>query len=201
MSLLKPELGLQAKRPFDGPRFRQAIEELLRAAGFDIDETHLGQTAGRVERLWETRLIDGYNADLAELLGSGFEDSSQGMVLVKSIAVHGMCPHHLVPWRGVAHVAYLPGGRLHGFGRIGRLVDALAHRLTYQEWFSRDVATAMVELGGARGAACAVVTEQLCLLLGEDRRGQEQVVTTAYTGLIEDDPNLRLEFLRLIDMA
>ena len=73
MSLLKPELGLQAKRPFDGPRFRQAIEELLRAAGFDIDETHLGQTAGRVERLWETRLIDGYNADLAELLGSGFE--------------------------------------------------------------------------------------------------------------------------------
>jgi GTP cyclohydrolase IA len=120
------------------------------------------------------------------------------MVVVRGIAIHGVCPHHLVPFRGIAHVAYVPGGRLHGFGRIARLVDAIGHRLTYQEWMTRDIADAMVQHGQARGAACVIDAEQLCLLLGEDRRGDERVCTQAFAGCLVDDAQLRGEFMRAI---
>jgi hypothetical protein len=99
-----------------------------------------------------------------------------------------VCPHHLVPFRGVAHVAYVPGGRLHGFGRIARLVDAIGHRLTYQEWMTRDIAEALVLHGQAKGAACVIEAEQLCLLLGEDRRGDERVYTQAFAGVFNGAP-------------
>ena len=120
------------------------------------------------------------------------------MIIVRGIAIHGVCPHHLVPFRGLAHVAYLPGGRLHGFGRIARLVDAIGHRFTYQEWMTRDIADALHHHGQARGAACVIEAEQLCLLLGEDRRGDERVVTQAFSGEFESDAQLRNEFLRAI---
>ena len=120
------------------------------------------------------------------------------MVIIRGIAVHGVCPHHLVPFRGVAHVAYLPGGRLHGFGRIARMVDAIAHRFTYQEWMTRDIADAFMTHGQALGGACVVQAEQLCLLLGEDRRGDERVVTQAFSGAFETDAQLREQFMRVI---
>jgi GTP cyclohydrolase I len=114
------------------------------------------------------------------------------------VAVHGVCPHHLVPFRGVAHVAYIPGGRLHGFGRIARMVDAIGHRFTYQEWMTRDIAEALVTHGQAQGAACIIEAEQLCLLLGEDRRGDERVVTQAFTGCFKTSDQMRNEFLRAV---
>jgi GTP cyclohydrolase I len=92
----------------------------------------------------------------------------------------------------------VPGGRLHGFGRIARMVDAIAHRLTYQEWMTRDIAEALVRHGQAQGAACVIEAEQLCLLLGEDRRGDERVRTQAFAGRLESDARLRDEFIRAI---
>jgi GTP cyclohydrolase I len=190
------ERGIERIRPFDGPAFEEAIRALVRACGIPDEESHMAKTAGRVRALWEKRLLGGYGADLSTILGPGFDDDRSDMVTIRGISVHGVCPHHLVPFRGVAHVAYVPGGRLHGFGRIARLVDALAHRFTYQEWLTRDIADAMVEHGLARGAACVVEAEQLCLLLGEDRRGDERVRTQAFAGLFAQDPDLRAEFLR-----
>jgi GTP cyclohydrolase I len=151
-----------------------------------------------VRELWERRLLGGYALDPAEVLGSGFADAREDMVVVRGIAVHGVCPHHLVPFRGTAHVAYVPGGRLHGFGRIARMVDAIGHRLTYQEWMTRDIADALVRHGQAKGAACVIEAEQLCLLLGEDRRGDERVYTQAFAGCLDTDAGLRAEFLRAI---
>jgi GTP cyclohydrolase I len=144
-------------------------------------------------------LLGGYDLDPAEVLGEGFADDRADMVVVRGISVHGVCPHHLVPFRGVAHVGYLPGGRLHGFGRIARLVDAIGHRFTYQEWMTRDIAEAMMVHGKAQGGACVIEAEQLCLLLGEDRRGDERVVTQAFSGAFEGSEQLRREFLRTID--
>ncbi len=194
-------IGLPRSNKPDPVRFRKAVDELLQASGFVIDDTHLSDTAERVYKLWSQRLLDGYDVAIDQVLGEGFADKGRDMVLVRDIAVHGMCPHHLVPWRGVAHVAYLPDGRLHGFGRIARLLDALSHRLSYQEWFSRDVVQAMLQFGKARGAACLVETEQLCLLLGEDRRGDERVVTSAFSGVFEQDANLRAEFYQALHSA
>ena len=191
-------LGIPRARDFDPAAFEKAVLDLLGACGIAPDAAHMGKTAQRVRDLWQKRLLGGYDMDPAAALGDGFSDHRRDMVVVRGIAVHGVCPHHLVPFRGLAHVAYLPAGRLHGFGRIARLVDAIGHRFTYQEWMTRDIAEALMTHGKARGAACVVEAEQLCLLLGEDRRGDERVVTQAFTGEFEASDQLRNEFLRAI---
>jgi len=192
-------IGIPRSGRFDAPAFERAVGDLLRACGIAPDNAHTARTALRVRELWQKRLLGGYERDPAEALGEGFEDPRRDMVVVRGIAVHGVCPHHLVPFRGVAHVGYLPGGRLHGFGRIGRLVDAVGHRFTYQEWMTRDIVDVLVRNGQAAGAACVIEAEQLCLLLGEDRRGDERVITQAFAGSFESSPQLRSEFLRAID--
>jgi len=196
-------IGLEPARAFDSAAFEEAVRAMLRACGVGDDDLagHMANTPKRVRELWERRLLGGHGSDPATILGTGFDDPRQDLVVVRGIAVHGVCPHHLVPFRGVAHVAYLPGGRLHGFGRIARLVDALAHRFTYQEWLTRDIADALVHHGRARGALAVVECEQLCLLLGEDRRGDERVLTTAYAGCYTDDSVLRQEALRTLELT
>jgi len=191
-------VGIARQGQFDAAAFEQAVTDLLRACGIAPDTVHTGKTARRVRELWQRRLLGGYDMDPADALGEGFEDHRKDMVVVRGIAVHGVCPHHLVPFRGVAHVAYLPGGWLHGFGRIARMVDAIGHRFTYQEWMTRDIAEALMRHGKAQGAACVIEAEQLCLLLGEDRRGDERVVTQAFTGAFEGNDQFRSEFLRAI---
>ncbi len=199
--------GIEPTRPFDAPAFEAAVQALLRACGVDDEQLatgHMKNTSKRVLELWQRRLLGGVGSDLAEILGGGFDDPRRDLVVIRGISVHGVCPHHLVPFRGVAHVAYLPGGRLHGFGRIARLVDAIGHRFTYQEWLTRDIADALVEHGHARGAGVVVECEQLCLLLGEDRRGDERVLTTAWAGVYAgegaDAAAARSEVLRSIEL-
>ncbi len=192
-------IGIPRTGCFDGAAFEQAVTDLLRACGVSPDGAHTGKTAARVRALWENRLLGGYNIDPAEALGEGFADPRTDMVVIRGIAVHGVCPHHLVPFRGIAHVAYIPGGRLHGFSRIARLVDAIGHRFTYQEWMTRDIAEALLTHGHAQGAACVIEAEQLCLLLGEDRRGDERVYTQAFSGCFNHNDQFRNEFLRAID--
>ncbi|WP_332674774.1 GTP cyclohydrolase I FolE [Aromatoleum sp.] len=196
----RAEIGIARTGSFDPAAFEQAVNDLLKACGVAPDTPHMGRTAPRVRELWQRRLLGGYELDPAEALGDGFADERTDMVVIRGIAVHGVCPHHLVPFRGVAHVAYLPGGRLHGFGRIARLVDAIGHRFTYQEWMTRDIADALLTHGRARGAACIIEAEQLCLLLGEDRRGDERVVTQAFTGEFETRDTLRAEFLHAVSL-
>jgi GTP cyclohydrolase I len=193
-----PGIGIARSKAFDAPAFEQAVSDLLAACGISPDVEHMGRTASRVRELWQKRLLGGYDLDPASALGEGFADHRGDMVIVHGIAVHGVCPHHLLPFRGVAHVAYLPGGRLHGFGRIARLVDAIGHRFTYQEWMTRDISEALMQHGKARGAACVIEAEQLCLLLGEDRRGDERVITQSFTGEFESSEPRRNEFLRAI---
>ena len=127
--------GAEKKPPVD---FQTQVEQLVRRyANQEIRNNgerfrYQGLTARYTtfNELWQKRLLGGYELDPATALGEGFEDPRADLVVVRGIAVHGVCPHHLVPFRGVAHVAYLPGGRLHGFGRIARLVDAIGHRLS-----------------------------------------------------------------------
>ena len=190
--------GIARTGAFDAPAFERAIGDMLRACGLSTDSTHMGRTPERVRELWQRRLLGGYDLDPAVALGDGFADPRTDLIVIRGIAVHGICPHHLVPFRGVAHVGYLPGGRLHGFGRIARMVDAIGHRFTYQEWMTRDIADALVTHGQASGAACVIEAEQLCLLLGEDRRGDERVVTQSFRGAFEHSDRDRAEFLRAI---
>jgi GTP cyclohydrolase IA len=191
-------IGIERVRPFDPAAFEQAVTSMLAAAGFDPQSEHLRTSAQCVREVWQNRLLDGYDTDAAAALGSGFADTRRDMVIMRGITVHGMCPHHLLPFRGVAHIAYLPGGRLFGFGGLTRLVDAVCHRFIYQEHATDALARALMQYGVARGAACVIEAEQLCLLLGEVRRGDERVVTQSFTGEFASDSGARAEFLRAI---
>lgn len=200
--LERPEaIGIPRQKAFDAKAFEEAVGQLLCACGIEPNSVHTGKTPQRVRELWQNRLMDGYDLDPVQVLGEGFPDSRQDMVIVRDIAVHGVCPHHLVPFHGKAHIAYVPDGRLHGFGRIARLVDAVSHRFTYQEWMTRDIVQLLMQHGQAAGAACMVETQQLCLLLGENRRGNERVITQAYSGVFEDSSSLRQEFLQALSIG
>jgi hypothetical protein len=143
-------IGYSPRRPIQPGGIREgghrSAAGLWRGAGFGAYRQDCAAGAGSVGKTPARRLRDGSGRSP----GRGFADPREDMVVVRGIAVHGVCPHHLVPFRGVAHVAYVPGGRLHGFGRIARLVDAIGHRFTYQEWMTRDIVEALVNHGRQR---------------------------------------------------
>ena len=99
-------LGIPQENAFDRKGFENAIGALLQACGIAESDPHMTKTRERVAALWEKRLLSGYGESVADALGEGFEDGREDLVVVRDISVHGICPHHLVPFRGVAHVAY-----------------------------------------------------------------------------------------------
>ena len=142
-------IGIARQGPFDPVAFEKAVGDLLSAAGIAMDTPHMGRTTQRVRELWQKRLLGGYELDPREVLGDGFEDRRTDMVVVRGIAVHGVCPHHLVPFRGVAHVAYLPNGKVVGLSKLARIVDTFARRLQVQERMTTQIADALTKKFGA----------------------------------------------------
>ena len=133
-----------------------AVSALLRAAGHDPSgDSDLRQTPERVAKLWVEEFLAGYDMDPAKILGEPvLGESSPDVVVVSGLRFHSMCPHHLVPFRGVAHVAYMPAGRLAGFGRLADLVECLTKRLTLQERATHQIAEEIWQCLSARGAGC-----------------------------------------------
>lgn len=153
-------------------------------------------TPRRVAEAWLADLVDGYGKDPAEILAETLPSAARDLVTVTGIDFHSVCPHHLLPSRGVAHVAYLPGGRVVGFGQIVRLVDALAHRLVLQEDLARQIADALVLHLGARGAACLLEAEQLCMTVRGEKRARARTHAEAFAGALARGP-ARSRFLAL----
>jgi GTP cyclohydrolase I len=157
----------------------------------------LAETPHRVAGAWLGDLLDGYRRDPAAILADAIPSRKRGLVAVTGIDFHSVCPHHLLPSRGVAHVAYVPGDRIAGFGQLVQLVDALAHRFVLQEDLARSIAEALVRHLGARGAACILDAEQLCMTVRGGRRPHARAHADAFVGLLERDEGLQRRFLRL----
>ena len=158
-------------------------------------------TPDRVAEAWLEDLVEGYRQDPAALLAGAMPARGRDLVAVTGIDYHAMCPHHLLPSRGVAHVAYLPSERVIGFGQIARLVDCFAHRLVLQEEVARQVAEALVLHLGARGAACVLDAEQSCLSVRGERRREARAHAQCFLGDLADDPRLQARFRALVDGA
>jgi len=158
-------------------------------------------TPGRVAEAWVEDLVDGYRLDPSEILADATPSPSRELVAVTGIDFHSVCPHHLLPSRGVAHVGYLPGGRVVGFGQIVRLVDALAHRLVLEEDLAAQVAESLVRHAGARGAACLLEAEQLCVTVRGARRPRARTHAAAFAGTMARDGAARRRFLSLLGRA
>jgi GTP cyclohydrolase I len=158
----------------------------------------LRETPRRVAESWLEDLVDGYGRDPAEILADTLPSTGRDLVAVTGIDYHSVCPHHLLPSRGVAHVAYVPGGRVVGFGQLVKLVDALAHRLVLEEDLARQVADALVRHVGARGAACLLEAEQLCMTVRGEKRSRARAHAEAWEGVLAKDGPARRRFLDLV---
>lgn len=148
-----------------------AIEAFLRALGHRV-EGELSGTGARVAALYADELLDGYQRDVAQILGDPIVAASAPLVTIEGLRTHVVCPHHLTIGRGVAAVLYQPSDRVVGLGAIAQLVDACTHRLVLQEDAGALVADALVDHLGARGAACILAMRHDCLEHhGEKKRG------------------------------
>ncbi len=140
--------------------------------------------------------------DPAAILGDPvIGEADPDVVVVGGLRFHAMCPHHLLPYRGVAHVAYLPRGKLVGFGRLAELVDCFTKRLTLQERATHQIADALCRHLGARGAGCVIEAEQLCLALPGEKHDQSGVVTSAFVGEMRERPDLKARLLEAANLG
>jgi GTP cyclohydrolase I len=154
-------------------------------------------TPARVAEALRDDLLDGYRCDPARLLAGAIPHEGDDLVAVTGIDFHAVCPHHLLPYRGRATVAYVPGGRVVGFGVLARLVDCFAHRLVIEEVLARQVPDALVRHLGARGAACVLDAEQMCLTVRGERRREARAHAQAFAGTMARDRRWQARVLSL----
>jgi GTP cyclohydrolase I len=197
----KPASGPAPARGAATGALARSVGQFLDALGLPAEVRHgadLQSTEARVAEAWSSDLLDGYRHDPAEVLRETMPSSGRELVAVTGIDFHSVCPHHLLPSRGLAHVAYVPGGRVVGFGQLARLVDALAHRLVLEEDLARQVAEALMVHLGARGAACVLEAEQMCLSVRGERRPRARAHAQFFAGVMAEDGALSRRFLAAV---
>ncbi len=184
--------------PFDIDRATAAVRELLAAIGEDPNREGLLETPSRVARSF-AELLSGYREDPDHHLEKQFTVDHEEMVIVKDIPFSSMCEHHLLPFIGAAHVAYLPGpsGKVTGLSKFARLVDGYARRLQVQERLTGQVADAMITRLNARGALVVMEAEHLCMTIRGVKKPGAVTTTSAVRGSLTD-PTTRGEALTLL---
>ena len=169
-----------------------ALRTLLETMSLDPEHKDLKETPRRFADLWEEEFLSGYAMDAKEILSSTVEgESDPDAVFVTDLSYHSMCPHHLLPSVGRAHVAYIPDGKIVGFGRIARLVACFTQRLTLQERATSQIAGALMTHLHARGAGCVMEGEHLCLTIPGDKHDHGRVLTSAFVGQFKERSDLR----------
>jgi GTP cyclohydrolase I len=182
----------------DKPAIEGAVRTILRAIGEDPDREGLRETPRRIANMY-AEVFSGLHANPIELLTVGFdEERHKEMVVVKDIPFHSHCEHHLTPFHGVAHVGYIPQGRIVGISKIARLVDTLARRPQVQERLTSQVADLLMTGLKARGAAVVIEATHLCMTMRGVRKPGSRVVTSANRGIFRENPSTRAEFMSLI---
>ena len=189
--------GKIARRGVDKDAIQQAVLTILRAIGEDPEREGLLGTPRRIAKMYE-ELFSGIGEDPMALLTVGFEEKHKEMVIVKDIPLASLCEHHLLPFHGVAHVAYIPNGRIVGISKIARLVEMLAHRPQVQERLTSQIADLLMEGLRARGAAVVIDAEHFCMTMRGVKKPGSRVVTSANRGIFRENPSTRAEFLSLL---
>jgi len=186
------------ERRYDAERAERAVRELLLAVGEDPERDGLRDTPARVARAY-AEIFAGLYVDPREVLTTTFDLGHEEMILVKGIEVYSTCEHHLVPFHGVAHVAYIPGpdGRVTGLSKIARLVDLFARRPQVQERLTAQIADAIMEVLKPGGALVVVECEHLCMSMRGVRKPGSRTVTSAVRGQLRNAAT-RAEAMSLI---
>ncbi|MBR9988626.1 MAG: GTP cyclohydrolase I FolE [Gemmatimonadetes bacterium] len=196
----RPAVG---RREVDPARVEAGVREMLLGLGEDPDREGLLETPARVARAF-AELTFGASELAEDHLSRVFAQDHAGddVVMLKGIRFVSLCEHHLLPFTGVAHVAYLPShGRVAGLSKLARTVDVFARRLQMQERLTAEIANAMQEHLDPRGVAVVVEAEHSCLRLRGARKEDAHMVTTAFRGALEGDRGLRAEVLSLMGVG
>ncbi|MGB1558158.1 MAG: GTP cyclohydrolase I FolE [Oceanococcaceae bacterium] len=172
--------------------------QLLRAVGEDPNREGLKDTPKRAAAAMEF-LTSGYQMKLEEIVNNAiFESGSDEMVIVQDIELFSLCEHHLLPFIGRAHVAYLPRGKVIGLSKIPRIVDMYARRLQIQESMTRQIAEAVQQVTDARGVAVVIESKHLCMMMRGVEKQNSSMTTSVMLGTFRNDPRTRAEFLTLL---
>jgi GTP cyclohydrolase I len=185
--------------PIDTERIERAVREILEAIGEDPDRDGLVRTPTRIAHMYE-EIFAGIHEDPSHHLTVTFEANHDEMVMVRDIPVHSVCEHHLVPFAGRAHVAYIPGadGRITGLSKIARLVDGFAKRPQVQERLTTQIADALVEVLDPAGALVMIEAEHFCMSMRGVKKPGSLTITSAVRGLFKTNPATRAEAMSLI---
>jgi GTP cyclohydrolase IA len=181
----------------DIPRLEKAIRELLLAVGEDPDREGLLKTPNRVARAYG-ELMAGLQEDPKRHLKTVFTEEYDEVVLLRNIEFHSLCEHHLLPFTGRAHVAYLPDGKVVGLSKLARLVEGFARRPQVQERLTTQIADALMEELSPAGAACVIEAVHTCMTIRGAKKHGSTMVTSALRGIFKENPSSRSEILSLI---
>jgi GTP cyclohydrolase I len=178
--------------------YEALVREQLRRIGEDPRRPSLRETPARVERahMWLTR---GYRSSVEEAIGDGvFEEKHDNMILVKDIELYSLCEHHMLPFIGKAHVAYIPDGRLLGLSKVPRVVEVFARRLQVQERLTDEIADAIQDALQPEGVGVVIEAYHLCMMMRGVEKQNSKTITSAVRGRFRSDIRTREEFLRLV---
>ncbi|CAB4807965.1 MAG: GTP cyclohydrolase I FolE [Actinobacteria bacterium] len=186
----------RAKHPYDQARAEKAVKELLLALGEDPDRDGLRETPSRVARAFAENFAGLWQSP-EDVLTTSFDIGHEELVIVKDIDIFSHCEHHLTPFHGVAHVGYIPSGRITGLSKIARLVDMFARRPQVQERMTSQIADALVEILQPAGVIVIIECEHLCMSMRGVRKTEARTITSAVRGKLRD-PATRAEAISLI---
>ncbi len=194
-----PREQASSAHPSDGEEpISPLIERLLAEMGEDPGREGLLHTPARVARSLRF-LLSGYDRNVEDVInGAVFAEPYEEMVLVRDIEVYSLCEHHLLPFFGKAHVAYLPRGRIVGLSKLPRIVEMFARRLQVQERLTTQIAGALNEALDPYGVAVVIEASHLCMMMRGVEKQNSRTVTSALTGGFQTDPKCRNEFLDLL---
>jgi GTP cyclohydrolase IA len=192
-----PEVG--TADAIDKPRIERAVREILEAIGEDPERDGLQRTPARVAAMYE-EIFSGLHENPGRHLTVTFEAQHDEMVMVRDIPIFSACEHHLTPFHGMAHVAYIPGddGRITGLSKIARLVEGYARRPQVQERLTTQIADALVEILSPQGVFVLIQCEHLCMSMRGVKKSGTLTVTSAVRGLFKDNPATRAEAISFI---
>ena len=184
----------------EAKRMQNAVRTLLLGIGEDPEREGLKATPERVQRMWG-ELCAGYGMDLESVVhGAVFDESCDSMVLVRNISFYSMCEHHMLPFYGKIHVAYIPDGKIIGLSKIPRIVEMYARRLQVQERLTEQVCEAVESILHPQGIAVLTNGLHMCSIMRGVKKESAELITTRFTGVFEKDPVLRDDFYRQIGL-
>jgi GTP cyclohydrolase IA len=182
----------------DLDKIANVYRELLQGIGEDVDREGLLRTPDRAARALEF-LTQGYRQDLDQIInGAVFESRASEIILVKDIELYSLCEHHLLPFIGRAHVAYLPNGKVIGLSKVARIVDVFARRLQIQENLTTQIAESLMRCLEPSGVAVVVEAKHLCMMMRGVEKQNSVMKTSCLLGTFKEDARTRSEFLSLL---